>query len=157
MVQTGQLCLNGPNSCYCGWWKAEGKKLFGRDGVHAFLYRTHLRFLETALLARLTAYRQEVGRPWMAVSEARRGEGMPYVACGETVQQAATMAPLGWVRRIDGLAVREVIQTGVSGEGGNGHPHRNQAEDPAPGVRTTEAAAYGTGLGLLTYVVSRCL
>ena len=71
----------------------------------------------------------------MAVNEARRGEGMPNVENGETVQQAVNMAPLGWVPvAAAGVGDQGSNQTGVPGEGGNGDPNRNPADDQAPGA-----------------------
>ena len=88
--------MNGPISSYCERWKAKGEKFFDLDGVDAFLDWDYAHFVKADLLSRFTAYRQAVGGPWMAVNEARRGEGMPNVENGETVQQAVNMAPLGW-------------------------------------------------------------
>jgi hypothetical protein len=66
---------------------------------------------------------------------ARRGEDMPNVEGGETVQQAVNMAPLGWMPPDYGSAGDQGSnQTGVHGEGGNGDPNHNPADDPAPGV-----------------------
>ena len=71
----------------------------------------------------------------MAVNKARRGEGMPNVEHGETVQQAVNMARLGWVPvAAGGVGDQGSNQTGVPGEGGNGDPNRNPADDPAPGT-----------------------
>jgi hypothetical protein len=70
----------------------------------------------------------------MAVNEARRGEGMPNVDNGETVQQAVNMAPLGWEPPDCGTGGQGSNQTGFPGEGGNGDPNRNPADDPAPGA-----------------------
>ena len=135
MVQMGQQYLNGPISGYCERWKAKGEKFFGLDGVETFLDWDYAHFLKADLLSRFTAYRQAVGGPWMAVNEARRGEGMPNVDGGETVQQAVNMAPLGWMPPDRGSTGDQGSnQTGVPGEGGNGDPNRNPADDPAPGV-----------------------
>jgi hypothetical protein len=55
---------------------------------------------------------------------------------GDTVQQAVNMAPLGWCADRQGWRAGDQgsNQTGVPGEGGNGDPNRNPADDPAPGV-----------------------
>jgi hypothetical protein len=70
----------------------------------------------------------------MAVNEARRGEDMPNVEHGEPMQQAVNMAPLGWEPPDRGAGGPGNDQTGVPGEGGNGDPNCNPADDPAPGV-----------------------
>jgi Phage integrase family len=50
------------------------------------------------------------------------------------VQQAVNMAPLGWVLSARGGAGDQGSnRTGLPGEGGNGDPNRNPADDPAPG------------------------
>ena len=135
MVQMGQEYLNGPISGYCERWKARGEKFFDLDGDDAFLDWDYGAFVKADLLSRFTAYRQAVGGPWMAVNEARRGEGMPNVEHGETVQQAVNMAPLGWVPATSGGAGDQGSnQTGVPGEGGNGDPNRGSADDRAPGA-----------------------
>ena len=135
MVQMGQEYLNGPISGYCERWKARGEKSFGLDGEDIFLDWDYGHFVKADLLSRFTAYRQAVGGPWMSVNEARRGEGMPNVEHGETVQQAVNMAPLGWVPvAAGGVGDHGSNQTGVPGEGGNGDPSRDPADDVAPGV-----------------------
>jgi HK97 family phage portal protein len=134
MVQMGQQYLNGPISGYCERWKAKGEKFFGLDGDDTFLDWDYGHFLKADLLSRFTALRQGVGGPWMAVNEARRGEGMSNVDNGEVVQQATNMAPLGWVPSAAGTGSQGSNQTGVPGEGGDGDPERNPADDPAPGV-----------------------
>jgi HK97 family phage portal protein len=134
MVQMGQQYLNGPISGYCERWKAKGEKFFDLDGVEAFLDWDYAHFVKADLLSRFTAYRQAVGGPWMAVNEARRGEGMPNVENGETVQQAVNMAPLGWEPPDRGAGGQGSNQTGGPGEGGNGDANRNPADDPAPGA-----------------------
>jgi len=50
-------------------------------------------------------------------------------------EQAVNMTPLGWVPSARGGAGDQGSnQTRVPGEGGNGDPNRNPADDPAPGV-----------------------
>jgi hypothetical protein len=61
---------------------------------------------------------QAVGGLWMAVNEARRGEGMPNVDGGEPVQQAVSIAPLGWMPPDRGNSGDQGSnQTGAPGEG----------------------------------------
>ena len=134
MVQMGQQYLNGPISGYCERWKARGEKFFGLDGDDIFLDWDYAHFVKADLLSRFTAYRQAVGGPWMAVNEARRGEGMPNVEHGETVQQAVNMAPLGWTPPDRGTSGQGSDQTGKPGEAGDGDANRDAAADPAPGV-----------------------
>jgi len=135
MVQMGQQYLNGPISEYCERWKAKAEQFYELDGDDTFLDWDYGHFLKADLLSRFTAYRQAVGGPWMKVNEARRAEGLSSVPDGDTVQQAVNMAPLGWVPSARGGAGDQGSnQTGVPGEGGNGDPNRNPADDPAPGV-----------------------
>jgi HK97 family phage portal protein len=134
MVQMAQQYLNGPISTYCERWKAKGEMFFDLDGFNAFLGWDYAHFVKADLLSRLTAYRQVVGGPWMAVNEARRGEDMPNVENGETVQQAVNMAPRGWEPPDRGTGGQGSNQTGTPAEGGNGDPNRNPADDPVPGV-----------------------
>ena len=135
MVQMGQQYLNGPISGYCERWKAKAEQFYELDGDDTFLDWDYGHFLKADLLSRFTAYRQAVGGPWMKVNEARRAEGLSSVPDGDTVQQAVNMAPLGWVPSARGGAGDQGSnQTGVPGEGGNGDPNRNPADDPAPGV-----------------------
>jgi len=135
MVQMGQQYLNGPISGYCERWKAKGEKFFGLDGDDLFLDWDYGHFLKADLLSRFTAYRQAVGGPWMEVNEARRAEGMSEVPHGDVVLQATNMAPLGWVPSgLGGTGGPGSDQTGVPGQGGDGDPNRNPADDPAPGV-----------------------
>jgi hypothetical protein len=70
----------------------------------------------------------------MAVNEARRGEGMPNVENGETVQQAVNMAPLGREPPDRTAGGQGSNQSGTPAPGGDGDPNRNRADDPAPGV-----------------------
>ena len=134
MVQMGQQYLNGPISGYCERWKAKGEQYFGLDGVGTFLDWDYAHFVKADLLSRFTAYRQAVGGPWMAVNEARRGEGMSNVDGGGTVQQAVNMAPLGWVPPERGSAGGQGSdQTGFPAPGGDGDPLRDPAGDAAPG------------------------
>jgi len=71
----------------------------------------------------------------MEVNEARRAEGMSEVPHGDVVLQATNMAPLGWVPSgLGGTGGPGSDQTGVPGQGGDGDPNRNPADDPAPGV-----------------------
>ena len=135
MVQMGQQYLNGPISGYCERWKAKAEQFYELGGDDTFLDWDYGHFLKADLLSRFTAYRQAVGGPWMKVNEARRAEGLSSVPDGDTVQQAVNMAPLGWVPSAKGGAGDQGSnQTGVPGEGGNGDPNRNPADDPAPGV-----------------------
>jgi len=135
MVQMGQQYLNGPISGYCERWKAKAEQFYELDGDDTFLDWDYGHFLKADLLSRFTAYRQAVGGPWMKVNEARRAEGLSSVPDGDTVQQAVNMAPLGWVPSArGGVGDQGSNQTGVPGEGGNGDPNRNPADDPAPGV-----------------------
>jgi len=118
MVQMGQQYLYGPITLYCEQSKAKGEKFFGLDGVETFLDWDYAHFLKADLLSRFTAYLQAVGGPWMAVNEARRGEGMPNVEGGETVQQAVNIAPLGWMPHNRGNSGDQGSnQTGAPGEG----------------------------------------
>ena len=135
MVQMGQQYLNGPISGYCERWKAKGEQFYELDGDDTFLDWDYGHFLKADLLSRFTAYRQAVGGPWMKVNEARRAEGLSSVPDGDTVQQAVNMAPLGWVPSAkDGTGDQGSNQTGVPGEGGNGDPMRDPANDAAPGT-----------------------
>ena len=66
-------------------------------------------------------------------------EGAPSMSFsvehGETVQPAVNMAPLGWVpAAAGGGRDKGSNQTEVPGDGGNGDPNRNPADDAAPGV-----------------------
>ena len=131
----GQQYLNGPISGYCERWKAKAEQFYELDGDDTFLDWDYGHFLKADLLSRFTAYRQAVGGPWMKVNEARRAEGLSSVPDGDTVQQAVNMAPLGWVpSNAGGVGDQGSNQTGVPGEGGNGDPNRNLADDPARGV-----------------------
>ena len=135
MVQMGQQYLNGPISGYCERWTAKAEQFYDVDGDDTFLAWDYDHFLKADLLSRFTAYRQAVGGPWMAVNEARRGEGMSSVANGDTVQQAVNMAPIGWVPSGQTSAGDQGSnQTGGPGEGGNGDPLRDPANDAAPGT-----------------------
>jgi hypothetical protein len=129
-----QQYLNGPIRGYCERWRTKGEKFFALDGVDTFLDLDYAHFLKADLLSRFTAYRQAVGGPWMAVNEAWRGEGMPNVDAGETVLQALSIAPLGWLPPDRETGDQGSNQTGVPGEGGNGDPRRNPAYNPAPGM-----------------------
>lgn len=135
MVQMVHRYMNGPISLYCERWRARGEKFFGLDGDDVFLDWDYGAFVKADLLSRITAYRQAVDGPWKAVNEARRGEGMPDVDHGETVQQAVNMTPLGWVPAVAGIVGGQgSSQTGVPGEGGDRDPNRNPVNDPAPGA-----------------------
>jgi hypothetical protein len=61
----------------------------------------------------------------------RRGESMPNLDGGKTVQQAVNMAPLGWMPLDRGTGGQRSNQTGVPGEGGNGDRNCNPPDDPA--------------------------
>ena len=148
MVQIGQQYLNGPISGYCERWKAKAEQFYELDGDDTFLDWGYGHFLKADLLSRFTAYRQAVGGPWMKVNEARRAEGLSSVLDGDTVQQAVNMAPLGWVPSASGGASDQGSnQTGVPGEGGNGDPNRNPADDPG--------RAYEPGLQQPRTILSR--
>jgi HK97 family phage portal protein len=134
MVQMGQQYLNGPISGYCERWKAKGEKFFELDGEDVFLDWDYAHFLKADLMSRYTSYRNAVGGPWMSVDEARAAEGLASVPGGDTVLQATNMAPLGWTPPAKSTSQPGSDQTGSPGQGGDGDPERNPAEDtPAPG------------------------
>jgi len=134
MVQIGQQYLNGPISGYCERCKARDEKFFGLDGDDIFLDWHHAHFVKADRLSRFAAYRQAVGGPWIAVNEARRGDGMPNVEHGEMVQQAVNTALLGWNPPAKPTGGQGSDQSGVPGHSGDSDPNRNPADDPAPGV-----------------------
>jgi hypothetical protein len=59
---------------------------------------------------------------------------VPNVDGSETVQQTVNLTPLGWVPPNRGTGGQGSNQIGGPGEGGNGDPDRNPADDPAPNV-----------------------
>ena len=134
MVQQAQEYLNGPISGYCERWKAKLEKFFDLDGIDLFVDWSYEAFYKADIGTRYAAYRQAVGAPWMAVNEARRGEGLPTVPDGNDVLQPTNMAPLGWEPpdRTDGGQGSD--QTGSPAPGGDGDPERNPADDAAPGI-----------------------
>jgi HK97 family phage portal protein len=134
LVQQGQEYLNGPISGYCERWKAKLEKFFDLDGDEIFVDWDYGHFLKADIGTRYVAFRQAVGGPWMTPNEARRSDGLPSVADGDTVMQATNMAPLGWVPPDRGTAGQGSNQTGSPATGGDGDPERNPANDAAPGT-----------------------
>ena len=134
MVQQGQDYLNGPISGYCERWKAKLEKFFELNGEEIFIDWNYSHFVKADIGTRYTAYRQAVGGPWMSVNEARRGDGLAAVPDGDDVKQATNMAPLGWVPPDKSGSAQGSDQTGSPGQGGDGDPERNPADDAAPGT-----------------------
>jgi len=132
MVQMGQEYLNGPISGHCERWKATGEKFFGIDGDDLFLGWDYSHFLKADLSSRYVAYRQAVGGPWMSPNEARRAEGLPDQQGGDIVFQPTNMAPLGWEPPERSTSAPGSDQTGMPGQGGDGDPERDPADDEAP-------------------------
>jgi HK97 family phage portal protein len=133
LVQQGQEYLNGPMSGYCERWTAKLEQVFEVDGEDTFVAWDYAHFLKADIQTRFTAYRQAVGAPWMAVNEARRGEGLPDQEHGDEVLQPTNLAPLGWEppeKPAGGTSGSD--QTGSPGQGGDGDAERLPGEEPAP-------------------------
>lgn len=136
MVQQNQQYLNDVVSGYCSRWSSKCDKFFGLDGEELFTEFDYTHFLKADIQTRYTALRQAVGGPWMAVNEARRGEGMAGVEGGDDVQKATNMAGLDWEPpdKTQGEGGPGSDTTATPAEGGDGDANRLPADDPAPGV-----------------------
>lgn len=129
IVQMGQEYLNGPISGYCERWTAALEKFWDLDGEDTFVDWDYEHFLKADLVSRYTAKRQATQSAWMTVNEARRGEGLPDTEGGDKVLQPANLMPLGSPPPAPGGAGPGSDTTGAPGEGGDGDPNRDEADD----------------------------